>query len=523
MGRYHNHFRPKLARTGKRIFDKVSSQVISSNGQQIRCVVPYFNTNPTVSVTVIYGADTVKLNNYATLNAPVITSFTPTQALGDTVIINGDHFENTGLLVTFGSVQSTVIYGSKKMLKVIVPDGIQSTHTTISVKSQLQTVAATSNFVLLEPVITSITPSAFIGNVVTIKGKYFHPLGPFQLLLDNKPANFEIQDDGTITFKVPYQAYPRRKTTITLKLLDYTITYPVDLIIKDNWVLVKQGIPFEPYNATPLAVGSDVYVIAPIISPSNNQFYLWHFNPADFSWTAVGTQLSFTNGNICTGTCGNKIYLYNITGPDTFYEFDPATSNWTAKAGFIGPPRYNPIMFSISGNLYLGSGQHVVNGQIQSVADWYMYTPGNDQWSRVADMLAGFNSSYPMTSAQAVVINNIAYVVCGGWFFDYKYDPANNTWSPMQNMLEPRVNAGVVVYNQKLYTLEGTVVQNVGNPNRNLFKYDPVADQWQYLPFSMDPYGAELNIAFTTGGKIYMVSYDTYGSINNLYEGLSLP
>jgi hypothetical protein len=504
------------------LFGTVSGKVISNNGQQLRCVVPFFNDAPTISVFINFNGQSTVLTNYLTLNAPVISSFTPTQSIGDTIIINGDHFSSTAQ-VNFGGVAARITSTSKKQLGVVVPGNIRSVNTAISVTSQLQTTTAATNFVVLKPVITSITPSAFIGDQLTITGKYFDLSGPYLLTLDGVPVPDAVVDKSHITFNLPYKTYPNRKTTITLKLLEYAITYPIDVTVKNNWVMVKQGIPFTAYNAIPITIGPDVYVVAPQKNTAGQTFYLWHFNQTDFSWSTVGSQITFINGNYRTGTNGTKIYLYNSAGANTFYEGDPATGIWTAKANFIGPQRNNPAMFGIGGNLYMGSGQRFVNNQSQSIDDWYVYKPGTNTWQQIADMRTGFQLNYPMSGAQAAVINNIAYVVCGGWFYDYKYNVATNIWTPMQNMLEPRVQAGVVTYNQKIYTLKGYVVQNVGNSNRDVFSYDPVTDNWAYEPFDVDPFDDELSIGFVAGGKMYMLSYDSFDVNNNLYEALTLP
>ncbi|SIR60106.1 Kelch motif-containing protein [Mucilaginibacter lappiensis] len=517
--------------TGKNIpldasvfFGENQATVISNNGSEIRCIVPNsFDDQLTTSVYIKYKDQTIELKNYITLNAPLITSFTPTQAIGDTVIIKGNHFSTFKLHVKFGDTEAKVVGLSKQSLKVLVPDDIKSIHTTISVTSQLQTALAGSTFEVLKPVITNITPEAFIGDKVVITGKYFHPLGPFFVYLDDEQVGATIENNGVISFNVPYKTYPGRKTTIKIKLLEYEVTYPVDLKIKDNWVMVSKGIPFSAYNATPLIIGSQVYVVAQIKGFRDDGFYLWRFNQTDFSWTKIGNPITTVKGSYRVGTNGSKIYLYNSNGPDTFYECDPTSGTWTTKANFIGPQRNDPVMFGIGGKLYMGAGAHYVDNIRKSIDDWYVYTPATNTWAQIADMRKGFEDGYPMALAQSVVINNIAYVLCGGWFEGYKYNPAANTWTGIQNALEPRTQVGVVAYKNKIYTLKGYLVQNVGNSNRDIFSYDPASDHWEFEPVKVDPYSDELDFAFISGGKIYMLSYDASESQNNLYEALMLP
>ncbi|GGH14183.1 IPT/TIG domain-containing protein [Mucilaginibacter phyllosphaerae] len=505
-------------------FGENTAVVVSNNGKELRCIVPVSIADSiTTTVYLQYNGQTVGLKDYVTLNAPVITSFTPTQAIGDTVVIKGAHFNYFRLLVKFGNADARVVSWSKSQLKVLVPDEIKSIHSAISVTSQVQTVVASNpQFEVLKPVITSVTPEAFIGDEIVIKGKYFHPLGPFAVTLDGKPAGASVTDNGTISFKLPYQAYPGRKTTVKVKLLEYEVTYPVDIKIKNNWVLVHEGLPFSAYYATPLTVGANVYLVAPLKNSNGEGVYLWRFNQADFSWTRVGNMLP-DPGDFRVGTNGRKIYLYNSLSATNFYECEPSNGTWIARANYSGPARRESALFSLGGKIYLGAGYHYIGNDRKGLDDWYVYTPGANSWLRIADMRTGYEDNYPMSSAATVVINNEAYVLCGGWFYDYKYNPVNDKWTALENMMEPRRQAGVVVYKNKIYTIKGFLVQNVGNSNRDIFSFDPAANHWAYEPVDINPFDDELNVAFTVGGKIYMLSYDSSEFRNNLYEAISLP
>jgi N-acetylneuraminic acid mutarotase len=174
-------------------------------------------------------------------------------------------------------------------------------------------------------------------------------------------------------------------------------------------------------------------------------------------------------------------------------------------------------MFSAGGKLYIGAGLQTGTGVLYPTDDWYAYTPSTDQWTRVADMRSGATDA--VQGAQAAVINNTAYLVCGEGYKCYQYNVATNTWSTMPDMIEERSHAGVAVYNQKLYTLKGLDYPDNGDISHDVFRYDPASNQWAYVPFRIDPSQLEENVAFVTGGKIYMLTYDAYGLTNKLYEG----
>jgi len=502
-------------------FNKIPSRIVSNDGQQVRCIVPVFSPALTASVLIKYSTDSVQLKDYITLNAPVITSFTATQALGDTVIIKGDHFSYYNLQVKFGDATASAVLISKTILKAVVPNEIKSTHIPISVTSQLQTTTTATNFELLKPVITAVTPAGFITDIITVTMPQFRPLAAYKIYLDNQLVSYQSKNVGSFTFQIPYfKPFPHHKTTLSLRFLDYVITWSPDLVIKDNFVPVSDSVPYSVQGSSPLNIGNEVYTLArkKVTNPDQN-FYLWHLNQNDYSWTQVGSQITIPFA--CAGTNGSKIYFYTPFGATNFYECDPATAVCTAKANFPGQTRFGSSMFSAGGKIYSGAGIQTGFGTLYPTDDWYAYTPSTDQWVRVADMRSGATDA--VQGAQVAVINNVAYVVCGEGYKCYQYNITTNTWSAMPDMIEERSHCGVVVYNQKLYTLKGLDYPANGDITHDVFRYDPVTNQWAYVPFRIDGNQLEENVAFVAGGSIYMLTYDVYGLTNSVFEGSSLP
>jgi N-acetylneuraminic acid mutarotase len=500
-------------------FNKIPSLIVSNDGQNVRCVIPVFSPALTASVLIKYSADSTLLKDYITLNAPIISSFTATQALGDTVVIKGDHFHIYNLQVKFGDAPASVVLVSKKLLKAVVPNEIKNTRTSLTVNSQLQTATASSSFVLLKPAITAVTPGAFIGGIITVTIPQFRPLAAYTVYLDNQLVSYQSKNVGSFTIQLPYKVYAHHKTTLSMRFLDYNITWPTDIVIKDNWVMVSDTIPFSAQGSFPLNIGAELYTLARMkVNDPDQSTYLWHLNQNDYSWSQVGR---IPVPVYRAAANGSKIYFYTEAGPNNFYECDPVTAACTAKANFIGQPRFQPSIFYASGKLYIGAGLQEGTGALYPTDDWYAYTPSTNQWTRMADMRVGATDA--VQSAHVAVINNIAYLVGGEGYKCYRYAVATNTWSTMPDMIETRVDVGVVVYNQKLYTLKGGDYPDNGDLSHDVFRYDPISNQWAYVPFQIDPYQLEDNVAFVTGGKIYMLSYDAYGLKNKLYEGTSLP
>jgi hypothetical protein len=145
---------------------------------------------------------------------------------------------------------------------------------------------------------------------------------------------------------VPNAPYPLGKATITLKMLDYTVTYSADMVIKDKWLLVSK-VPFNDYgSAGAFTINNTSYVIASSQDYLNNQQFLWKFNPTDFSWQQIVIPFTCTNAKVTTN--GNKAYLYTSSATNNFYEFDPATNQWTKKTDYpVVAVRQSGAMFAI--------------------------------------------------------------------------------------------------------------------------------------------------------------------------------
>ncbi|MEI9909704.1 MAG: hypothetical protein WDO71_08510 [Bacteroidota bacterium] len=83
-------------------------------------------------------------------------------------------------------------------------------------------------------------------------------------------------------------------------------------------------------------------------------------------------------GYITTGKILNNLgYYYSLL------EYNPATNDWTTRAGYPGAGRIRSQCFVIGTSAYVGGGTN--NGQL---LDFYKYTPGTDSWIRVDNIPA---------------------------------------------------------------------------------------------------------------------------------------
>lgn len=159
-------------------FGKHVSTTIQQNDSILTCIVPGTLDEVNPIITLNYTGKSDIVSKAFTLFKPEVLDFTKTGTFRDTVIINGDHFDqNTYRVeVKFGNIAAEVVKASRKQLKVILPDELESVSTKVTVKAQLQTNSGQSNFVLLKPVLTEIPSKGFTRGQITIKGKYFHPI-----------------------------------------------------------------------------------------------------------------------------------------------------------------------------------------------------------------------------------------------------------------------------------------------------------------------------------------------------------
>jgi hypothetical protein len=166
-----------------RNFSTAANGNIVKFGDQIATVTPVSTTQLTatvpagvsgvVSISITVAAQThTATSTFKVLQAPIVTSFTPTKGkVGDEITINGSNFES-GVTVSFNGVPATsVTVVSAIKLVVVVPTN--ATTGKISVTFDGKTGSSASNFTVA-PVISGFTPNEG-GHLteVTINGMNF--------------------------------------------------------------------------------------------------------------------------------------------------------------------------------------------------------------------------------------------------------------------------------------------------------------------------------------------------------------
>ena len=220
--------------------------------------------------------------------------------------------------------------------------------------------------------------------------------------------------------------------------------------------------------------------------------------------------------------------IYSVGGLDeTFqsvkggYVYDPESNTWS-KMPDMANTRQKPAVAFVDGLLYVVGGWNEFG---QAVATLEIYDPSTDSWSTGADMPA------PVTAAPGVGLDGQLYVIAGcvesfctttdivyrydvatdswetvapypistsyhacgaieGMIYcaggadgvtaslgTYAYDPGNDTWTQLADMLQTNWGGTFAAANGKLYISSG-ITDDFSTMTNETFVYDPTSDSW---------------------------------------------
>jgi N-acetylneuraminic acid mutarotase len=198
-----------------------------------------------------------------------------------------------------------------------------------------------------------------------------------------------------------------------------------------------------------------------------------------------------------------------------FWEYDPATNEWTSIGDFEGTARYNAIGFSIGSKGYVGTGYDGDNTN----SDFWEFDPtaeAGNQWNEIV--------SYPgdkIESGLAFVINNKAYIGTGRengsfsldfWEFTPGEDDAAPTWikrTPDSDdddydefkLAMYRYDAMVITTGNTAYIVGG--VASSGAIDRSVYEFDATTLLWDDRT-SFEGSARSLAIGFALSDRIFV-------------------
>lgn len=506
------------------------------NDSTLKFAVPESIDQVTPLITLNYNGITDTVSDKFILNKPLINDFTATATFRDTIIINGDHFNRRAEQneVYLGNTKVAVAKSTRKQIKIVVPDNMETVTNTVSVKAQLQTVIATNKFNVKIPEITSVTPSGYanavngngvLRDIINIKGKYFHPVAyNMRVFFEGNETPVLNGSSTELNTNIPQGPYPRKKAQLTVKFLDRVITYSYDIVLKDAWIMIANSIPFSVLNASGTFVFNNTpYVLAPTSELDGFNKSLWKFNSTNYSWQEI--KLPFPVGNCHITQAGNKAYLYIANSTDNFWEYDPAVNKWTKKADCPGPVRYSPTTFFIGDKVFIGfgiaSGGVYVDNSLYNT--FYQYNINTDSWTKIAD--------YPdpggaRVNGTAIVLGNTAYIGGGATFTPapqlYSYSTATNSWKKLHDFELPPYGCFAFVANNTVYLSSGLSNSFPYSTYRSVYKYNLAADSWSMLPETigaafLGPSGFYNGFTFVINGYVFIGGMSSSGGNPQLF------
>lgn len=511
-------------------FGEESSRILVSSDSIIKCIVPVTlkSSNPSIEVKV-YEKE-VAFNGFSLFKPEIASVSSLNATFRDHLTIEGDHFdfEASRNKVYFGNIEAAVTYSDRRTLKIIVPDGLESSSEQIKIITQLQETIHTTNFQLIAPQISFVPEDLFANQEVVIQGAYFHPVkDKNKIIFEDAVANISSGDTETLHTKVPLGPFPRRKAIVKVQVLDMIATYEIELDVLDKWAMVSNDLPFRYYGSIHNAIvaSNTAYIITEKRDEYAGTKYLWKFNPEDFSWQQHNLPFDFGVNEIgaIAETDGTNIYVYLPNNSNDFWEYNTTTSTWSKKANFIGDKRGAATHFSINGEIYIGLGVDSLPHSPISYNDFYKYSPSSNTWVQVYDNPFGIYAGSTRRNVSTFVINNIAYLTGGAYSTgdtdSWSYNPNSNTWRRIADFNSARHSSASFALNGFGYVTGGS---RVSGSNRNdCWRYDPSSDSWvQMEDVGHIPRGR--HFTFTLNGKAYVGGggiYDSGGSNGyDLYE-----
>lgn len=197
-----------------------------------------------------------------------------------------------------------------------------------------------------------------------------------------------------------------------------------------------------------------------------NEF--WEFDPETNLWAQkANPPVSLARGSVTGFSLGSKMYVGTgetyyegkLEQYRDFWEWDQITDTWTKKHDAPGAARTHAIGFTIGNKGYIGMGGESGMGGGPLYYDFWEYNPATDNWSQKAN----FPGTQQM-DAVAFSIGNKGYVTAGWDRMSespssqdiWEWDQTTNTWSKIGIFKgDPRIGAVGGTIGNRGYLLSG--------------------------------------------------------------------
>jgi hypothetical protein len=489
------------------ILNNSGASVIDVSDNRIRFTFPGWLENP-INVSISSRLFDIKVPITLTQIHPEITSVSPASYVsGDTITLSGNNWPACQKLYIDVVYNSYVYYhtGDYKrtgnQLEFAIPDDHFCIPAPFTIRLTTQAMGFQSqNIKYKAPKILSITPSHGKRNdEVTIKGENLSIVGgAFELV------NFL---DLTYVSKTEYKGKVK-EVYAPLSFIDVVASNC------SSFDSVHNGFAFDPpeiisFSPQVVTKQEDVITITgKNFSPWNNQISI---NDVPINYPIPGSingdkielpAYYFILDRLQSKHVTGKIKVTTQTGQSAV-STENVTINyvglWNNVGNFSGGQRTQTLSMSINGKGYMGTGN---KGYATFYNDWWEFDPASNQWTRKSDFPEQPDFTYSGASA-----NGKGYVGFGRmrthW---WEYDPLTDQWVRKADFPGPgRISNFIFELNDKVYV--GGGYNDQGQVYNDFWEYNPLTDQWtQKSSFTGTAF--QLTPAFGFKGKGYIYGYN---------------
>lgn len=432
-------------------FGDFESRVITSSDSLIKCIVPRDVPDSAASVSVaVLNHKAISAKAFV-FTSPVIESFTPMAGFGETITVTGSGFSSviSENRVHFNEYVAQILEASPDALEVVVPLGLNSSASKLSVEVHMRTAYAADSFRLSPPVIHAISATrGKRGEIITIQGQNFSPhLAGNRVFFEDNLAPQQAATANEIRLAIPGGVYDSRQVKLTIEVAGAKVVWREYFTLDEPWI-EKSTIPGEmPDYGVGFSIGDKGYV-----------------------------------GLAARGT-------------NTFYRFEPAMNRWEDIPPFPGAGRDRATSFVIDGKAYVGGG-----GRHPFRKDFWRFDPAANAWTRVADFPFG------ISGAVAVSLNGIGYVLAHneaeGLNKLYSYDPSANAWKllPVSMHAGDRPSSAFVIDNRIFF-----VIKEASGGRNVLMEFAPATLLWTTRGIGAALPAEDFVTSFAKDGKGYIL------------------
>jgi N-acetylneuraminic acid mutarotase len=501
--------------------------IASVSSTAVKIVVVDDVTTAESVVILKLGIQTLSSDHKIRLTPPTLNTIDPLKGTRDTeILITGNYFSPSmaNNKVEINGRTLSLVEVTKSFIKAKIPAGMPPGVYPLSVTVAGQTATASSQFEIIKPLITNISPlTGTWGTTVTISGENFGTgitsnivrfEGSQATIVSASPTEIKVQVPNSLQVKSASISVQAISTDNLKTTFESPFTLDAPLITsftpdkgKSNSQVTIHGANFSPGAANhsvtfgdrqvqvvsatsntlvvklPTSlIDSDVSIHVTVAEQTATSGQTFHL---ESPWKKLGDYPGTGRSSASAFVVGGYGYITLGTTP-TFSEkstwrYDPLTDGWlkVKPFSFIGSGTasayINTVAFSIDGYGYVGLGNvgGVPYGEISR------YSPADDAWTQSAPI--GDKYAAGLESAVAYSINGKGYVTSGRNAQNRadagmkEYNPVTNSWQARATFPgTPRTEATG-------FSIGDNAFLTTGGSYNDLWKFNTTTNTWTEL------------------------------------------